>query len=65
LNLAQQKAGKGRVPVTVPMIFAADYISETGKFNGTINLVQQDAGVDDYDRFISPEERLRVAMARQ
>ncbi len=33
--------------------------------NGKINWVQLDAGVDDNDHFISPEERLRVAMARQ
>lgn len=75
------KVGDGRVPVTVPMIFSADettdvgyesaspvsedYTPETSKFNGKVNWVQLDAGVDDYDHFISPEERLRVAMARQ
>jgi hypothetical protein len=42
-----------------------DYTSETSKFNGTINWMQLDAGMDDYDHFISTEERLRVAMARQ
>jgi arylsulfatase A-like enzyme len=81
LFLDGNKVGDGRVPVTVPMIFSADettdvgyesaspvsedYTPETSKFNGTVNWVQLDAGVDDYDHFISPEERLRVAMARQ
>jgi arylsulfatase len=44
---------------------AEDYTAETSKFNGKINWVQLDAGVDDHDHLISPEERLRVAMARQ
>ena len=75
------KVGEGRVPVTVPLIFSADettdvgyesaspvaedYTMHTSAFNGRINWVQLDAGVEDYDHFISPEERLRVAMARQ
>jgi arylsulfatase len=75
------KVGAGRVPATIPMVFSADettdvgyesaspvaedYTAETSKFNGVINWVQLDAGVDDHDHFISPEERLRVAMARQ
>ena len=42
-----------------------DYASETSRFTGTINCVQLDPGDDDNDHFISPEERLRVAMARQ
>jgi arylsulfatase A-like enzyme len=81
LFLDGNKVGEGHVPVTVPMIFSADettdvgyesaspvsedYTAETSRFNGTIHWVQLDAGVDDYDHFISPEERLRVAMARQ
>ncbi len=32
---------------------------------GKINWVQIDVGKDDHDHFIDPEERLRVAMARQ
>src|SRR5512139_2906723 len=75
------KVGEGRVPVTVPMILTADettdvgyesaspvsedYSMHTSAFNGRIHWVQLDAGVEDYDHFISPEERLRVAMARQ
>ena len=42
-----------------------DYTTESSKFNGKIPWVQIDAGVDDHDHFIDPEERLRVAMARQ
>jgi hypothetical protein len=30
-----------------------------------MNWVQIDLGKDDYDHFIDPEERLRIAMARQ
>jgi len=44
---------------------AEDYTAATSKFNGEINWIQLDQGVDDYDHLISPEERLRVAMARQ
>jgi arylsulfatase len=42
-----------------------DYIAESSKFNGTINWIQLDQGVDDFDHMITPEERLRAAMARQ
>jgi arylsulfatase len=42
-----------------------DYTAETSKFNGIINWVQLDAGTDDHDHLISPEERLNLAMARQ
>ena len=35
------------------------------RFTGKINWVQLDVGEDDHDHFIDPEERLRVAMARQ
>ena len=75
------KAGEGRVPATVPMLFSADettdvgyesaspvaedYTMHTSACNGKINWIQLDAGVDDHDHFISPEERLRIAMARQ
>jgi arylsulfatase len=75
------KCGAGRVAATVPMLYSADetcdlgsdtgtpvsddYTSESSFFTGTINWVQLDAGKDDHDHLISPEERLRVAMARQ
>jgi hypothetical protein len=44
---------------------SADYTTASSKFNGKINWVQIDLGKDDHDHLISPEERLRVAMARQ
>ena len=75
------KVGEGRVEATVPMIYSGDetcdlgsdtgtpvsddYTRESSAFTGTINWVQLDAGDDDHDHLISPEERLRVAMARQ
>ena len=44
-----------------------DYTAHTSRFNGKINWVQIDLGDDakDADHYISAEERLRVAMARQ
>jgi arylsulfatase A-like enzyme len=44
-----------------------DYKGESSVFSGTVNWVQIDLGDDaeDADHLISPEERLRVAMARQ
>ncbi|MCU0507797.1 MAG: sulfatase-like hydrolase/transferase [Anaerolineae bacterium] len=72
---------EGRVGATQAMIFSADetldigyeagtpvspsYTTHTSKFNGKIHWVQLDAGVDDHDHFIDPEERWRIAMARQ
>jgi len=73
--------GSGRVQITQAMIFSADettdigyesgtcvspdYTSKDSKFTGKINWVQLDAGKEDADHLIDPEERLRVAMARQ
>jgi len=44
-----------------------DYDGESSVFSGTVNWVQIDLGEDaeDADHLITPEERLRVAMARQ
>jgi arylsulfatase A-like enzyme len=44
-----------------------DYTGETSAFTGTVNWVQIDIdeAAADADHLISPEERLRVAMARQ
>jgi arylsulfatase len=42
-----------------------DYSAETSRFNGTIHWVQLDLSADDADQLNSPNERLRVAMARQ
>ena len=76
-----QPVGSGRVEATHPMIFSADettdigyesgtpvsadYTAHSSKFTGKIHWVQLDVGKDDYDHLISPDERLRVAMARQ
>jgi arylsulfatase A-like enzyme len=44
-----------------------DYTVHTSRFNGKLHWVQIDLGKDaeDADHFIAPEERIRVAMARQ
>jgi arylsulfatase len=44
-----------------------DYTSEGSAFTGTVNWVQLDIdeSAEDLDHLITPEERLRVAMARQ
>jgi hypothetical protein len=81
LFLDGNKVGEGRVEGTQPMLFSADetldvgnegsstvtpdYTARTSKFNGMINWVQLDAGLDDHDHLITPEERLQVAMVRQ
>jgi arylsulfatase len=75
------KAGEGHVDATVPMIYSGDetcdigqdtgspvsddYTSDDSRFNGRINWVQLDAGTDDHDHLITPDERLRAAMIRQ
>ncbi len=75
------KVGEGRVEGTVPMIFSADetldlgsdtgspvsdeYTSATSHFTGTVSWVQLDIADDDNDHFITAEERMKVAMARQ
>jgi arylsulfatase A-like enzyme len=76
-----EAVGKGRVGATQAMIFSADettdigyesgttvtpdYTAGTSRFTGRINWVQIDLGNDDHDHYIDPEERLRIAMARQ
>lgn len=73
--------GSGRVEVTQPMVFSADettdigyesgttvssdYTSRTSRFSGKIAWVQIDLGDDVHDHYIDPEERFRIAMARQ
>jgi arylsulfatase len=73
--------GSGRVEATQPMVFSADettdigyesgttvtpdYTPHSSRFTGRLNWVQLDVGTDDNDHYIDPEERLRVAMARQ
>jgi arylsulfatase len=76
-----ESVGTGRVEATQAMIFSADettdigyesgtavspdYTTKTSRFTGKIHWVQIDLGDDDHDHFIDPEERLRIAMARQ
>jgi hypothetical protein len=50
-----------------PSPVAADCSGDESIFNGTVNWVQLDIdeAAEDLDHLISPEERLRVAMARQ
>ncbi|WP_349426203.1 arylsulfatase [Microbacterium sp. LWS13-1.2] len=73
--------GTGRVGLTQPMVFSADettdigyesgtpvsddYTPQTSRFRGRINWVQIDLGTDDHDHLIDPDERVRIAMARQ
>jgi arylsulfatase len=81
LYIDGNKVGEGRVDATIPMLYSADetcdigedtgsavsddYTPEESRFNGRVNWVQLDAGNDDHDHLITPEERLRVAMIRQ
>jgi arylsulfatase A-like enzyme len=73
--------GSGRVAATQPMIFSADETTDIGydsgttvtsdyttagaRFTGKLHWVQIDLGDDDHDHFIDPDERFRIAMARQ
>jgi len=76
-----KKDGEGRVDVTVPMMFSTDETCDVGKgtgsavspdydareneFSGEVNWVQIDLEKDDHDHLIAPEERFKLAMARQ
>ena len=73
--------GQGRLEQTVPMAYSADETCDVGKeggspvspdygptgneFSGEVNWVQIDLEKDDHDHMISPDERYRIAMARQ
>jgi arylsulfatase len=80
LYLDGDKRGEGRVDATAAMIFSADDTLDVGEeggsvvtedyghdnaFSGSVNWVQLDLSADDADHFVSDEERVRVAMARQ
>jgi arylsulfatase len=81
LYIDGQKSGEGRIEATVPMMFSTDETCDVGKgtgsavspdydareneFNGEVNWVQIDLEKDDHDHLISPEERFKLAMARQ
>ena len=75
------KVGEGRIENTVPMIFSADettdvgtdaatsvsddYGPKTAAFTGQVHWVQLDTDNADVDHLINPDERLRIALARQ
>ncbi len=81
LYLDGNKVGDGRAAATVPMMYSGDetcdlgidngsnvsddYTPQTSRFTGIVNWVQLNAGDDNHDHLISPEDRLKVAMARQ
>ena len=81
IYLDGEKVGEGRVEGTVPLVFSADetldlgsdtgspvsdeYTSATSTFTGTVHWVQLDVADEGVDHFITPEERMKVAMARQ
>jgi arylsulfatase len=76
-----EQVAAGEVAATAPLLFSADettdigyesgttvsdeYTSEESRFSGDVKWVQIDLGAADADHLITPEERLRVAMARQ
>jgi arylsulfatase len=76
-----KKDGEGRVDMTEPMGFSGDETCDVGRetgspvstdygikgnaFSGTVNWVQIDLEKDDHDHLISPDERFKIAMARQ
>jgi len=76
-----KKDGEGRLDMTIPMLYSGDETCNVGKdegspvspdygprgneFNGTVNWVQIDLGLDNHDHLISPEERFQIAMAKQ
>jgi hypothetical protein len=74
-----KKDGEGRVEQTVPMVFGtetcdigedacapvtSDYTNGS-QFSGQVSWVQIDLEKDAHDHLISPDQRFRVAMARQ
>ncbi len=42
-----------------------DYGTKGNEFSGEVNWVQIDLEKDDHDHLVTPEERFKVAMARQ
>lgn len=81
LYLDGQKVAEGRVETTVPMAFSADETCDIGRgtgssvspdydpkdneFSGEVSWVQIDLEKDNHDHLISPEDRFKIAMARQ
>ena len=76
-----EKVGEGRVDMTLPMVFSADETCDVGRgtgsavspdydprhneFSGEVNWVRIDLEADDHGHMIAPEDRFRLAMARQ
>jgi len=76
-----QQIGQGRVEQTQPMGYSADEACDVGgdtgspaspeygntgnRFTGDIAWVQLDIGEDNHDHLIKPQDRLKLAMARQ
>ena len=81
LYIDGKAVGQGRLEQTVPMAYSADETCDVGKeggspvspdygpsgneFSGEVNWVQFDLEKDDHDHLVSPDERFKVAMARQ
>jgi len=81
LFLDGRSDGAGRIEATVPNLFSADETTDVGvdlaspvsedysngdsRFNGTIGWVELNAELGDGNHTVSPNERLRIAMARQ
>ena len=81
LYVDAEAVGQGRVEVTLPMVFSADETCDVGRgtgsavspdydprhneFSGEVNWVRIDLESDDHGHMISPEDRFRLAMARQ
>jgi hypothetical protein len=62
-----KEVGKGDVGYESGTTVSRDYTAHTNRGNGKINWVQIDLGKDaeDADHYIDPDERFRIAMARQ
>jgi arylsulfatase A-like enzyme len=81
LYLDGQPAGKGRVDSTEAYTYSFDETTDVGcetgttvsndyrapdsRFNGTINWVRLETGLDGHDHLIDPEHLNRIAMTRQ
>jgi arylsulfatase len=75
------KVAEGRIERTHPIVFSADETADIGvdhgsqvsdrytdtnsRFTGDIEWVQIDLGDDSHDHLVPPEDRMRVAIARQ
>ncbi|QSQ25376.1 arylsulfatase [Pyxidicoccus parkwayensis] len=76
-----KKVGRGRVEQTLAYTLSLDETADVGmelgspvaegfhngdsRFTGRVKWVQLDKGREDFDHFLSPQERFRQAMARQ